>query len=97
VLLVRGRDSAAWLGIAMIVASPTLHGYGFLFLLPGLLTIRRDLSIVVAALFLGNYHGYAWWLACLIVSYLLVASMRWPWLRARASAGDSLGDAVSAA
>ena len=83
VLLVRGRNSAAWLGIAMIVASPSLHGYGFLFLLPGLLTIRRDLSIVVAALFLGNYHGYAWWLACLLVAYFLVASARWPWLRAR--------------
>jgi hypothetical protein len=92
VLLVRGRDSAAWLGIAMIVAAPSLHGYGFLFLLPGLLTVRRDLSIAVAALFLGNYHGYAWWLACLIVSYLLVASMRWPWLRARASADRQLDE-----
>jgi hypothetical protein len=80
-LLVRGRDSAAWLGVALIVATPSAHGYTFLFLLPGLLTIRRDFSILLAALFLGVYHGYAWWLSCLWVAYLLVASNRWASLR----------------
>lgn len=81
-LTIRGRDSAAWLGIALIVAAPNAHGYTFLFLLPGLLTIRRDLAIVLATLFLGVYHGYAWWLATLFVSYFLVAGTRWAWLRA---------------
>lgn len=81
-LTVRGRDSAAWLGIALVVSAQSLHGYGFLFLLPGLMTIRRDLAIPLGALFLGNYHGYAWWLAVLIVSYLLAVSTRWTWLRA---------------
>jgi hypothetical protein len=89
-LLVRGRDSAAWLGIALVVSAQSLHGYGFLFLLPGLMTIRRDLGIPLAALFLGNYHGYAWWLAVLIVSYLLAASNRWTWLRAPAGRGADL-------
>ena len=85
-LLVRGRDSAAWLGIALIVAAPSMHGYGMLFLLPGLMTLRRDVAIPLAALFLGNYHGYAWWLCVLMVAYLLIASRRWAWLRAPAGA-----------
>ena len=81
-LLVRGRDSAAWLGIALIVATPSAHGYTFLFLLPAMLTIRRDLAIPIGFLFLGVYHGYSWWLAWLIVTWLLLASTRWTWLRA---------------
>jgi len=81
-LSVRGRDSVAWLGIALIVATPTVHGYTFLFLLPAMLTIRRDIAIPIGLLFLGIYHGFAWWLAFLLVAWLLVASTRWPWLRA---------------
>ena len=81
-LAIRGRDGAAWLGIALILAAPNAHGYTFLFLLPGLLTIRRDLAIIIAALFLGVYHGYAWWMATLLVAYFLVASTRWTKLRA---------------
>ena len=81
-LAARGRDSAAWLGVALVVASPSVHGYTFLFLLPGLLTFRRDVAIPVAALFLGIYHVIGWWMATLIVAYLLVAVTRWPWLRA---------------
>jgi Glycosyltransferase family 87 len=81
-LVVRGKDSAAWLGIALIVATPSVHGYTFLFLLPGLLTIRRDVAIPVAALFIGVYHGFAWWMAFVFVVYFLVAMIRWPRLRA---------------
>jgi hypothetical protein len=79
--LVRGRDSAAWLGIALLVATPSVHGYTFLFLLPAMLTIRRDIAIPTGLLFLGVYHGIAWWLAWLIVTWVLVASTRWRWLR----------------
>ena len=81
-LVVRGRDSAAWLGIALIIATPSVHGYTFLFMLPAMLTIRRDLAIPIGVLFLGVYHGYAWWMAFMFVVYLLVASSRWQWLRA---------------
>jgi hypothetical protein len=89
-LVVRGRDSVAWLGIAMIVATPSAHGYTFLFLLPAMLTIRRDIAIPVGALFIGIYHGFAWWLAWLIVTWVLVASTRWRWLRAPRRS-DALG------
>lgn len=80
-LSVRGRDSAAWLGIALLVATPSVHGYTFLFLLPGLLTIRRDIAIPIAALFIGVYHAEAWWLAAALVAGLLIAMTRLPWLR----------------
>jgi hypothetical protein len=80
-LSVRGRDSASWLGIALLVATPSVHGYTFLFLLPGLLTVRRDIAIPIAALFIGVYHAEAWWLAAALVAGLLIAMTRWPWLR----------------
>jgi hypothetical protein len=94
-LVVRGRDSAAWLGMALIIATPTAHGYTFLFLLPAMLTIRRDLAIPIGALFLGIYHGYAWWMAFMFVAYLLVASNRWPWLRAPRRSERAAGEAGS--
>jgi hypothetical protein len=84
---VRGRDSVAWLGIALLIATPSVHGYTFLFLLPGLLTIRRDWAILLATLFLGVYHAVGWWMACLLVVYFLVASGRWTWLR-RVESGE---------
>jgi hypothetical protein len=89
VLTVRGRDAAAWLGIAMIVMAPSIHDYGFLFLIPALMTLRRDLTITLAAFFLGYYHTYAWWTCTLIVAYLMIASLRWSWLRAASPVGSS--------
>ena len=85
-LSVCGRDSVAWLGIAMLVATPSVHGYTFLFLVPGLLTIRRDFSFVIAAMYLGNYHTDTWWLGWLLVVCCLIAANRWPWLRVAAPA-----------
>ena len=85
-LSVRGRDSVAWLGIAMLVATPSVHGYTFLFLVPGLLAIRRDFSFVIAAMYLGNYHTDTWWVGWLLVVCCLIAANRWPWLRVAAPA-----------
>jgi hypothetical protein len=93
ILTIRGRDSAAWLGIAMVIMTPSIHDYGFLFVLPALLTLRRDLAIPLAAFFLGYYHTYAWYTGIMILSYLLIASRRWDWLRAPVrlnGAGDPL-------
>jgi hypothetical protein len=80
-LVARGRESAAWLGIALLLATTSVHGYTFLFVLPGLLAIRRDLAIPLAALFLGPYPG-AWWLAVGLVAAALLCMPRCPWLRA---------------
>jgi hypothetical protein len=80
-LVARSRDSGAWLGIAMLLATTSVHGYTFLFVLPGLLVIRRDLAIAVAALFLGSYPD-AWWLAIGLVATALICMPRWSCLRA---------------
>ncbi len=85
-LAIRGRHAAAWLGIVMIVSTPSAHGYTFLFLIPALLTLRRDVAFPIAAAFLAVYRGYAWWLAVLFTAYFLVASTRWPWLLAQTPA-----------
>jgi hypothetical protein len=71
----KGPNSAAWLGIAMLLVPTNVHGYTYLFLLPGLLTVRRDLAIVIAALFLGPYPE-AWWLATGLVVVVLVGLSR---------------------
>ncbi len=80
-LVLRGRDSVAWLGLALVVATPSVHGFTFLFLLPALLTIRRDIAIPIGALYL-IYYSVPWWLAWFAAVFLLAAARRWPRLRA---------------
>lgn len=77
---IRGRDAGAWVGIALIVAAPSVHGYGFLFLVPALLTIRRDLAISLAVV-ISPYNPYGCWAAVLIAAVTLAASNRFPALR----------------
>jgi hypothetical protein len=79
-LLLRGRDSVAWLGIALILATLNVHGHTFLFLLPALLIIRRDLAIPIGALFLTFWTAPTWAAWCL-AGAVLAASYRWPRLR----------------
>jgi hypothetical protein len=84
---VRGRDSGAWVGIALLVAAPSIHGYGMLFLLPALLTIRRDLAISLAVL-VARYNIYGWWLSIAVAAIALAASSRYPALRAQQPEGN---------
>ena len=77
----RGRDAGAWVGIALIVAAPSVHGYGFLFLVPALLTIRRDMAISLAVV-ISRYNPYGCWAAVAIAAVALAASTRFPALRA---------------
>jgi Glycosyltransferase family 87 len=77
---IRGRDAGAWVGIALIVAAPSIHGYGFLFLVPALLTIRRDLAISLAVI-ISRYNPYGCWAAVLVAAVTLLASNRFPALR----------------
>ncbi len=79
--LVRGRDAGAWVGIALLVVAPSIHGYGMLFLLPALLTIRRDIAIALAVLVAG-YSRDAWWISITVAAVAMAASNRYPALRA---------------
>jgi hypothetical protein len=98
---VRGRDTAAWVGIALIVAAPSVHGYGMLFLLPALLVLRRDLAIFLAIL-IARYSLYNWWFSIAVAAVALAASNWIPALRAKAQPADEIesgasGEAATAA
>ena len=79
---VRGRDAGAWVGIALLVAAPTIHGYGMLFLLPALFVLRRDLAIFLATI-VARYNPYGWWISIAVAAIALAASGRFPALRAQ--------------
>jgi hypothetical protein len=78
--LVKGRDAGAWVGIALLVAAPSIHGYGMLFLLPALLILRRDLAIVLA-IAVATYNPDLWWISIATAGVALGASYRFPALR----------------
>jgi hypothetical protein len=78
---IRGRDAGAWVGIALLVAAPSIHGYGMLFLLPTLLVIRRDLALFLMIL-IARYSLYTWWISITLAAVSLAASYRLPALRA---------------
>lgn len=69
--------AAAWLGILMIVGSPSLRMFGVLTLLPAMLTVRRELALV-AALCIASYTLVGLWLGVALVSGALAAGERWP-------------------
>ena len=87
IFFVRGRDAGAWVGIALLVAAPSIHGYGMLFLLPTLLVLRRDLAIALAIL-IARYNPYGWWVSIAVAAASLAASNRFPALRARIQPGS---------
>jgi hypothetical protein len=87
IFFVRGRDAGAWVGIALLVAAPSIHGYGMLFLLPALLVLRRDLAITLAIL-IARYNPYTWWVSIAVAAASLAASSRFPALRARVPLGN---------
>ena len=56
------RHAAAWLGILMIAGNPSLRIFSMLYLVPGLLLIRREIALL-AALLVASYFPPALWLA----------------------------------
>lgn len=84
------RFAAAWLGILMIVGNPSLRMFGLLTLLPGMLTIRREIGLV-AALCIASYSFQGIWLGVLVVALALAGGTNYPvWLEQRpAGAGES--------
>ena len=74
------RNAAAWVGILAVIGSPSLRIFGLLFLMPALLTIRRELMLV-AMLLIATYTFEGWWLAVILITATLALSHRWPALR----------------
>ena len=74
------RHAAAWLGILMIAGGPSLRMFGMLFLLPGMLVVRRELALL-AAILVASYTFIGLWLAVTIVAGGLLLGRRDPaWL-----------------
>ena len=71
------RYAGAWLGILMIVGSPSLRIFGLLFLLPGMLVIRRELALL-AAFLVTTYMISGIWLAVVLVAGSLALGLRYP-------------------
>jgi hypothetical protein len=73
--LVPSRHAAAWLGLLMIVGNPSLRVFGLLYLLPGMLLIRREIALI-AALLAATYTSVGWWVAVLLVGGTLALAYR---------------------
>jgi hypothetical protein len=74
------RDPAPWLGVLSVISSLSLHIFGLLFLVPAMLKIRLEATIVAAAfvatyLYAGSWIGTAIVLWCLLV--VTVGPPRW--------------------
>jgi glycosyl transferase family 87 len=85
-LRLRGRDTGVWLGLVMLLVTPNMHNHSALFLLPALLRIRREVALV-AAMLTGTLTYEGWWLGIALVTVVMLAGQRWPFLRE-----PSLGD-----
>jgi glycosyl transferase family 87 len=83
VLVVPPRQAGAWVGILTLVGAPSLHMFGLLFLLPAMLLVRREIGLIAAVL-VATYEAHAIWIAILVIAWTLLASSRWPILRASA-------------
>ena len=75
VFVVPRRYAGPWLGILMIIGSPSLRIFGLLFLLPGMLLIRRELALL-AAMLVASYTFIGLWLAVGVVAVGLALG-RW--------------------
>jgi hypothetical protein len=72
-LLGRGRNGLARLGLASVVASPTLYLHGLTVLLPGALALAPDMLWFVLALGPWIGSGLSAWIGVVIVAVALIA------------------------
>jgi hypothetical protein len=61
----------------MVVAAPNLHTFAWLFTLPALLVVRREVGLVVAIL-IASYNPVLAWIGVAGVGWAMVAGTRWP-------------------
>ena len=90
VLFVRSRDAGRTVGILTVIGAPSLYTFGLLFLLPAMLHIRREVSLVAASL-VATYTYAGDWAAIVLVAVALAAASRRPVLREPVGQGWALG------
>jgi len=73
VLALPPARAAEWVGVLLVLGSPGLRTYYFLFLLPAMLRMRREVALG-AAFFLATYTQQGWWLGIALVTGALALS-----------------------
>jgi hypothetical protein len=79
-LLLPWRWAGVGVGLLVLLGAPSLHIYGWLFILPALLVIRREIALLAAASIATYQYGLIW-MAWTLVATTVVASIRLPALR----------------
>jgi Glycosyltransferase family 87 len=75
VLAIPPAHAAAGVGILLVVGAPSVHTYYLLFLLPAMLRIRLELSLL-AAILVSTYTEPGLWLAIAVVAGAFLLSRR---------------------
>jgi hypothetical protein len=70
----------AWTGMLTVVGAPSLRMFGILFAAPAMLTIRRELALIAAAL-IASYTLEGLWLGLFLVLGAMLAAERYPAVR----------------
>ena len=81
VALLPRRDAAVWTGLLMIAASATILNYSWIFAMPAMLRVRREVALVVAFGWTTYQPGVSW-AAFALLALTLLASYRYPALGA---------------
>jgi Glycosyltransferase family 87 len=88
------RSAGSWLGLLMVVGAASLRGYDLIFLLPALLTIRREIALL-AGLLAATYAIAAVWAAIVLVGGAMVLGVKVPGLLEPARAASMTAREVS--
>jgi hypothetical protein len=86
VLFVPPNRAGAWIGVLSVLGAPSLHMFGFLFLLPALLLIRRDIALV-GAMLIATYVPILLLPGAVMIGVVFALSGRVRMLEAPASGG----------
>jgi hypothetical protein len=87
--LVRSSRPGLWIAPLMLVASPTIQPFAWLFLLPGILIIRRELGLLAALLLAAHSAPAAWAAFLLVVGVQILAGSRGSLLEPTAPLGPA--------
>lgn len=79
------RDAAVWTGMLLVLGSPAVHNFTWLFGLPALLRVRREIALLIALAW-TTYRPEFEWPAFALLGLCLLGSYRWRFLAAPSGA-----------
>jgi hypothetical protein len=80
-LWLRGPLAGAWVGLLMLLVAPNVHAFTGLFILPAMLSVRREIALL-AVIGMASYTEIGWWAGVLLVTGSMLLGTRLPGLRA---------------